>query len=403
MSDFQNQLYQDIAAANKERYWPGFELVAFAVYDHSQVYLFNHPKFKTDHQRDYHVIKRNEQFNGCTLILYEEYPTAIVDLSLVEGYEDIYSILIHELFHGFQYLKGENRFPDEMKGITYPLLKENIELRNRERINLFNALIEEDKVKKKQYLNSFIALRELRASKINEYLEYETLIETVEGPAWYVELKAYSEKSSKSYSSVLKKYGQSLLDIYESTSNLRRSCYSSGLFMCLLLDEFSPDWKDQFLSGKGTLYDIFKLLSDEEYSDTPSEGAEISLDPDDVIHFALEKRENEFKKFQEQKGVRLNIFGEITARSFDPMNIITLGERMLHNNFLKIRINNEDYLLQQPVIAYSKNGLKDIYKLNLIIKSEPVENIGSLAIEGVGEIKGRVMKQGNSFNLFTNE
>ncbi|WP_433746637.1 hypothetical protein [Falsibacillus pallidus] len=402
MSDYHNQIYQDIAAADIERYWPGFELVAFAVYDHSQVYLFNHPKFKMDQRKNYHVIKRNEQFNSCTLILYEEYPTAIVDLALVEGYEDLYSILIHELFHGFQYLKGENRFPDEMKGITYPLLRENVELRNRERINLFNALIEENRLKKKQYLNSFIAIRELRASKINEYLEYETLIETVEGPAWYVELKAYAEKSSLSYSTILEKYGQSLLDIYESTSNLRRSCYSSGLFMCLLLDEFSPDWKDQYLSGTGTLYDVFKLLSS-EYSDTPLDGAEILLDTEDVIHFALEKREIEFKKFQEQKGVRLNIFGEITARSFDPMNIITLGERMLHKKFLKIRINDEDYLLQQPVVAYSKNGLKDIYELNLIVQSEPVENDDSLTIKGVGEIKGRVRKQGNSFELFTNE
>ena len=82
-----------------------------------------------------------------------------------------------------------------MMGITYPLSKENVELRNHERTNLYCALLENDIIKKKQYLNAFIALREKRAARIEEYLTYEKLIETIEGPAWYVEIRLTRRKA----------------------------------------------------------------------------------------------------------------------------------------------------------------------------------------------------------------
>ena len=63
-------------------------------------------------------------------------------------------------FTAINILKGEKRFPDEMMGITYPLSKENVELRNQERTNLYCALLENNLMKKKHYLNAFIALRE---------------------------------------------------------------------------------------------------------------------------------------------------------------------------------------------------------------------------------------------------
>lgn len=241
-----------------DNYWPGFESVAFALYDKSYVYLYNHPRMKKNQQNNYQILNWDEQFNGCTLILYNDYPTAIVNMELYEDYKSLYSILVHELFHGFQYVKGETRIPNEILGLSYPLLKENVELRNQERSNLFNTVLENNVIKKKLHLNTFIALREKRTAKLNQYLLYENLIETIEGPAWYVELKAYSEKSPIDYTSVLEKYGQHLMDKYESTSDIRRSCYSSGLFMCLLLDEFSPGWQERFWGKEETLYELFK-------------------------------------------------------------------------------------------------------------------------------------------------
>ncbi|ETT86728.1 hypothetical protein MKZ08_09760 [Viridibacillus sp. FSL R5-0477] len=405
MTNYLNRIIQELVEENLENYWPGFEMVAYALYDNCNVYLYNHPKFKGNKQNTYQILKRDEQFNGCTLILYEEYPTAIVDLQLYGDYESLFSILVHELFHGYQYIKGENRFPDELLGVTYPLSNENVQLRNLERMNLYNALLEKNTLKKKEYLNTFIELKEKRAAIINDYLIYENLIESVEGPAWYVELKAYEEKSSLEYGSVLQNYGQSLINKYESTSNIRRSCYSSGLFMCLLLDELSPGWKEDFFGTEETLYDFFKRLSANFIKSNLIDyrEIEISSETEEVIIFALENRKKEFKKFNEQKGILLSIEGEITAKSFDPMNIIFLEEKLLHKNFIKVRINNEDYLIQQHVITDFKGRLQDIKKLHLILKDKPIENIDSLVVEGVGEIKGRYLKRENNYHLFVNK
>ncbi|MFT4415818.1 hypothetical protein ACLM5H_18320 [Fredinandcohnia humi] len=399
MTTYLDLINQDLEEVNLHHYWPSFEMVAYALYDTTNVYLFNHPRFKDKQENTYQVLKRDEQFNGCTLLLFENYPTAIVDLELYVDYESLYSILVHELFHGFQYVKGEKRFPNEILGITYPLTKENVELRNLERKYLYNALLETNTLKKKEYLNAFIGLREKRLSIIPDYLLYENLVETVEGPAWYVEVKAYVEKSPLAYDSVLQKYGQGLLNKYESTSTIRKSCYSSGLFMCLLLDELSPDWRESFLGTEETLYDLFKQHLD-DYIVNPIEQIEISPETEEVINFALENRKKEFEKFEEQKGIHLFIDGEIIAKSFDPMNIISLGDRLLHKNFLKVGINNKDYLFQQPVIVDCKGSFQNIDKLHLIVKDRPIENIDSLTVEGVGEIKGRYVKQEDRYHLF---
>ncbi|MEK0224517.1 hypothetical protein [Bacillus proteolyticus] len=399
MNKYLNRISKDLVNANLDNYWSGFESVAYALYDKSYVYLFNHPRMKKNQQNNYQILNWDEQFNGCTLILYNDYPTAIVNIELYEDYKSLYSILVHELFHGFQYVKGETRFANEIMGITYPLSKENVELRNQERTNLFSAVLENNIIKKKLYLNTFIALREKRAAKFNNYLLYENLIETIEGPALYVELKAYSEKTPIAYKSVLKKYGQHLMDKYESTSDIRKSCYSSGLFMCLLLDEFSPGWKESFWGKEETLYDIFKQLSDDFIKIS---NVEISPETEEVINFAIQNRKNTFGNFEQQKGIHLFIEGEITAKSFDPMNIVPFENSLLHKNFIKVRINNEDYLVQQPVIAYCKGGLQNIIKLHLILKNNPIENVDSLTIDGIGEIKGRYEKQENVLHLYVN-
>ncbi|WML45417.1 hypothetical protein [Neobacillus sp. PS3-40] len=399
MDIYLNRICKDIVNANLKNYWFSFESVAYALYDKSYVYLFNHPRMTKIQKDKYQILKWDEQFIGCTLILYDNFPTAIVNLELYEDYASLYSNLVHELFHGFQYVKGEERFVNEILGITYPLTRENVELRNKERATLFSAMLENNFIKKKQYLNTFITLREKRATKINNYLLYENSIETIEGPAWYVELKAFSEKCNLEYNSILRKYGQHLIDKYESTSYIRKSCYSSGLVMCLLLDDFLPSWKEGFWGKEETLYDLLKQISDnsEKISDV-----EISPETEEIINFVRQNRKITFENFEQQKGINLFIEGEITAKSFDPMNIVQFEDRLLHKNFIKVGINNADYLIQQSVIAYCKGGLQNITKLHLILKDNPIENIDSLTVDGIGVINGRYEKQEDVLHLYVN-
>ncbi|MDO7487710.1 hypothetical protein Q5O89_21635 [Peribacillus frigoritolerans] len=81
------------------------------------------------------------------------------------------------------------------------------------------------------------------------------------------------------------------------------------------------------------------------------------------------------------------------------MNIIPLGDRLLHKSFIKVRMNNQDFLIQQQVISHVDDGIQKINKIHLILENEPIENIDSLTINGVGEIKGRYKKQENILHV----
>src|SRR5699024_9667127 len=102
---------------------------------------------------------------------------------------------------------------------------------------------------------------------------------------------------------------------------------------------------------------------------------------------------------EQQKGIDLYIKGKITVKSFDPMNIVVSDDKVLHKNFLKVEINNQDYLIEQPVIAYCKDGLRNILKLHLILRERPVENDDALLIHGVGLVKGTFEKMKNTLHL----
>ncbi len=378
------------------KYWPEFESVAYAFYDNKVVYLYNHPKFTTP-EENLHILSWNEQFLGNTLILYEDYPTSIINTDYYEDFESLYAILVHELFHGHQFLKEEKRFPDEMKGITYPLSQENVELRNQEREHLYQAVFAATRDEKRRSLQQFMALREKRKCVIEESLLYENLIETVEGPAWYVELNAYAEKSSLSYDCVLHKYGESLLDKDDSCLNIRKSCYSSGLFLCLLLDEISPGWKEHFLDSDNSLYDFLK--QNLTFEIMPVANVVISQETVDILRRVIEARENEFLHFSERTGYHLYIEGEMSSRMIDPMNLVSSENKLLHTNFMKVMINHQDYLFQIPVITHFQESHRKINKLHVVLDEQPVESKGLIQIKGVGEIVGHFYKKDEVFYL----
>lgn len=62
-----------------------------------------------------------------------------------------------------------------------------------------------------------------------------------------IELNAYNAVCKSDESDTLRKYSGLILDVYDANCNMRKSCYSSGMLLCLLLDEILPEWKISFL------------------------------------------------------------------------------------------------------------------------------------------------------------
>ena len=367
-------------------FWTDFQVGAYALYTDESVYLFHHPAYPETMQ-SFVQLPWSEEFAGNTSILFHDYPTAIVQMDSGIDENRLYSVLAHELFHGLQYVKGESRFPDEVLGITYPLVAENVELRQQERFHLYNAVTAMGAEKRKHHLNQFILYREKRAEVIGPFMKYEQLIETVEGPAFYVELHAYVSKSGVSKEREIQSYGEPLLDIADATRHLRRSCYSAGLFLCILLDEISPGWQASFMQSELTLYEYFRQFVD-PIQEKPL-ASDSSVDISGLVTTIMNERDERIAESLRQAKYVLNIQGEIKVTGIDPMNIIASGNKLLHQNFVRLKMNEQDYLFRLPVIALIEDSIFSCKYAQILLNDKLVVEEGGIFIPGVGMIEGR--------------
>lgn len=374
-----------------DEYWHDFKPVAYALYNTNEVLLVNHPY--TNYQTQ--TIPSEPVFNGAdTVILYHNHPTALVNLEHYETIESLYPILVHELFHGYQYLYGEKRFPDELMGSQYPLRGENIELRSREREQLYSAVL----YNSQEAISTFIALREKRKAFIGKYADYEFLIESVEGTALYVELLASIKISGLSNDEILEKYSPYLLDRLESNQNIRRSGYGSGMFMCLYLDTIAGDWKERFVAADLTLYDFFKENVN-WHNQSISDEIPVTEETLVLVDLIKSNRLKKFDDFEEQGDYSLFIEGKFDSIYFDPINMLTYENKTLHPAYLRVSAGNKEYTFRQPVITYFKEQFKDIFRLHLRMKNKPNKSYGGLFIEDFGEISGTIIECGNDFTI----
>lgn len=395
MKKILDRILTTLQSERLKNYWDGFNPVAFAVFNEKDVFLFNHPKCKGE---PYTKLVKTKEFHACTCILFEEVPTAIVDTTLYNSFEDIYSLLVHESFHVFQHLSEESRYPDEILGFNYPIDFKNIQLRILERKRLFEAFVSTDLKKKQQKINEFITLRDKRTELFPEYLEYENSVETIEGPAFYVEYQALKDVSSNK-ENVISKYAKQLIDNNLSHINIRSSCYNSGLFICLLLDDISKDWKVEFTKSKLNLYQFFKKTYP-NYTYIEINIANNSEEVSQVINKAKTTKLRAFENFNKLEGIKLTISGAINLVGFDPMNITQLNTQALHHNFLSMKLMNKEYFIDQPVCTMFENNFREVQLIQLFLNQPPIHMDNRLIIENIGEFEGIIIsKEPNAVHI----
>lgn len=127
-----------------------------------------------------------------------------------------------------------------------------------------------------------------------------------------------------------------------------------------------------------------------------------SVKTEQITNEIIKYRQGMFDEFNDQIGVHLYIQGEIKVKSFDPMNVIVKEDNALNQNFIKISINNTDYLIHQPSITYYKGNFRNISELHIVLENTPVQRKDSLFIEGIGEVKGSYKKSVNSILVIVN-
>lgn len=385
MNNILKRIKKDVSIELLNMLWPGFKRAAFALYNDEHVYVFHHPLFLKD-DGEYTVLKRDDQFKGDTLILFKNYPTAIVNLNRYKDYESLLAVVVHELFHCYQYLNKESRFPNESLGFQYPIFEENIELRNRERICLYDAVHCKSQAEKYNYIKQFIELREQRARFIKEeFITYECMVESIEGPAWYIEMNAHIAVCKNDESETLRKYSGFILDTYDANCNIRKSCYSSGMLLCLLLDEILPEWKKSFFYSGKSLYAFLKQNINVDLS--LNNEIVISKETKQILHFVQNERDKDFKQFYKEEGYHLHIVGDIKLNSFNPMNVKLNKNKALHKTFLSVSMHNKTYMINQPVLASFEKDFKNMKQVHIIMNEKPIETNNGWSLVGIGDIE----------------
>ncbi|WP_404293813.1 hypothetical protein LG276_05840 [Cytobacillus kochii] len=373
-------------------YWPHFIASPYAYYNHESVYLYQHPQFNGQEV----ILPWNNQFTGSTSIIFENEATAVVDINNLNK-EEVYATLIHELFHCHQYHMKEKRFPNELVGIAYPLDRENIQWRIQERECLNRALSIKNINKQREAIQAFIYWREKRKEQYNELVQYEGHIETIEGPAFFIEFLAYKDIVNQTDELVLERYLKSLTDYSIMTNSIRHSCYPSGLAICLLLEKFSPKWKEELFEHQLTIYEI--LQKEFEPIARAPKKMHLAYSLDNLIREAEMNKEIEISSFKKTNGLLLTLIGKGRIQQFDPMNIIQSHKNFLHKNGMTIRLQEQSIYFSQPVLALTENGLNDVLQLQFVIDHPPEQTIDGIFIEGIGHFLGEIKQVGNNIQI----
>ena len=106
-------------------FWPGFAPCPFAIYDSEFAVL------------DGKQMPRPEGFYANTALEHEGRWIAIWKLEEGTDLDILASKLVHEMFHAFQYTRGESRFPKEMEALfTYGMESEYFAMKYEEDLAL---------------------------------------------------------------------------------------------------------------------------------------------------------------------------------------------------------------------------------------------------------------------------
>lgn len=402
-------------------YWKGYKMVPFALYDDKKIYLANHYYPPSDFNKVENICigPWRQEFIANTMITFEGEEMGIVNLDMISptsSYETLYSITVHEMFHGYQNKKGflDKIQYSEFMFMKYPFTKENIALRVIERQELLKAVFAQDIKQKENHLGKFIGAREKRSALIGESIKYELGLESIEGTATYVEYKAYLHKTPLPYEFVLSKFTDNLAGYPENFNSFRHSCYSPGMLICLTLDQFNLDWQEEYMNSGKLLYEFFleKISVPKEDTNLLDSVKDQALDQaqdqeqaqDSKLQIAeylanteAKRRKVSVDNFLNSEGYKIVLNGSMGMAGFNPMQVVPYENQILHQTFLGIKINSQTFFIKGESLSKQGQMPWNFQEVIFFRTERPTIADGNITIDGVGVLKGDVKVKGNVY------
>lgn len=305
----------------------GLRKYRFAIYDSRNICL------------DGELISYEDSFRGNTSILYNGEYIAIWDIgfSPVEDMEILAYLLVHEMFHCHQFSNGETRFPSDFALLRYPEDSDHFTKKYNENLCLANACEHCDS----KELARFAALRAGRQAAYPEMVGQEFRVETTEGMAEFVGLKALKAINREKYASRVRDYIGKLRAESGLLFDIRRISYYTGAVFFLCLDALGRKIENDFESG----------LTAYEQNSVDAEGVETQVHPYGFIGQKLSALMDERKRkvaehMARSRYVACNAF----ICGYDPMNMFRVRDMVYCSHFVCLNENGRTKSINSAVL-----------------------------------------------------
>ncbi len=322
---------KQIKKINFEKLWQGFHQFPFALFNEENACI------------DGSLVSKPDEFRANTAIEFEGRLLATWNLTEEDSDIDLLAAdIIHEMFHAYQMERRERRFGDDLQAMLHPLEQEVLLLKYTENQLLVKSL--DDAL----MFEHFVHLRRYRRCIAEEVVNYELAIETIEGMAEYVGLKALEQIAPEKYWQKLKQYIANLKNV-SCLLDTRKLAYSSGAVLLLAAETAGVSVFHQLDTEKRN---VFEIISDQVGNKSTQM----------LQKYIKEQYCEREKKIQNVLKHSTLMEGSFEIRGYDPMNMFRQGDYIYGKHFWLLWDRNQQKVLSisgESVLEYNESGRID--------------------------------------------
>lgn len=291
------------------------------------------------------LLPYQDGFRGNTSKLHNGEYIAIWNMEFdpIDDPEILAYSLVHEMFHCYQHSNNESRFPSDLTLLNYPDDTENFLRKYNENRCLANAYEQNDLME----LRRFAWIRQARLKSYPDMVRQELRVETTEGMAEYVGLKALKQISEEKFMVITNGYTGRLRAESSLLFDIRRMAYFSGAIYFLLLDQL----------GFFVHNDFDTDLTAYEQNPIGTDDITAEIHPFDFISKAyaeLVKR----KEAKAAEHISRSDYVECNAFicGYDPMNMFRVGNLIYCSYFVCLNEAGRINSINSPVVLKLADG-----------------------------------------------
>lgn len=300
---------------NFNELYPNFKKYTFAIYNSKEICL------------DGKLMPYDEHFIGNTCIRFNDEFVAIWNLDYETEEIDVEILaycLVHEMFHCFQFEYNEIRFPNDLKLLNYPSDVSNYNNKFYENQALVQAYCQHDK----EALKQFYEIRNYRFSQYSDLILEEFKVESVEGMAETIGLRALEIINKNKFETKIQDYINILKNDVALIFNIRRISYYVAVLFNLTLEKFGYSLNNRF-DGK-TTYEQNILFFESKSTTKTNEFIH------DIYLKELNKKKEIVSNFMNEKQFKSH---PASICGYDPMNMFRVDDKVYCSHF--IMLNND--------------------------------------------------------------